>query len=518
MTTTDTTVEPHLTGRAGALAEAAALARGRLDDDVVDTADRVAAHVRDRLGHGTAHTVVALAGPTGAGKSSLFNALVGDDVSTVGVRRPTTGTAVGAVWGDDDPTLLGWLGVGHRHLVGADADLGGLVLVDLPDFDSTEAGHRLEVDRLVELVDVLVFVVDPQKYADEALHGGYLRRLAGHDEVLRFVLTKVDLIDAPDHGRVVDDLRRRLADDGVEGAVVWPVSLATGAGVDDVRAGLADVVARRRAMVARLSADLRAAAAPLRTGAGEADVGGRSRRELVRGLAAAARVDELAGAVAIEHRRRARRAMGWPVAGWLRRRRSALTGAGAGAGVGPAARGAVEAALRRFGEHAGEDAGPPWDAVVRRTAMGRTAEVATALDVRLAGAARATVGSPRWWSLVAWVQRLLLAVTAVGAGWLAVLAVVGGLRLDTGVLTPEVGDLPLPTLLLLGGILAGLVVSLLARVPAGVGARRRAGRARRRLEREVDAVADAEVVEPVAAVLSERAALARLAAAAAGER
>ena len=52
------------------------------------------------------------------------------------------------------------------------------MLLDLPDHDSTVAAHRLEVDRLVALVDVLVWVLDPQKYADAAIHERYLRPLA----------------------------------------------------------------------------------------------------------------------------------------------------------------------------------------------------------------------------------------------------------------------------------------------------------------------------------------------------
>ena len=53
-----------------------------------DVVDKVRARTAMRGGH----TVVALAGATGSGKSSLFNALVGADVATVGARRPTTVT------------------------------------------------------------------------------------------------------------------------------------------------------------------------------------------------------------------------------------------------------------------------------------------------------------------------------------------------------------------------------------------------------------------------------------------
>ena len=52
--------------------------------------------------------------------------------------------------------------------------LRGLVLLDLPDFDSVEARHRLEVDRLLRLVDLVVWVLDPQKYADRVVHQQYL--------------------------------------------------------------------------------------------------------------------------------------------------------------------------------------------------------------------------------------------------------------------------------------------------------------------------------------------------------
>ena len=81
--------------------------------------------------------------------------------------------------------LLDWLGVGTRHLVDtaaedADAQLGsldGLVLLDLPDFDSREVANRDEAERVLELVDLFVWVTDPQKYADARLHDDYVAAL-----------------------------------------------------------------------------------------------------------------------------------------------------------------------------------------------------------------------------------------------------------------------------------------------------------------------------------------------------
>ncbi|MET0818508.1 MAG: ABC transporter, partial [Solirubrobacteraceae bacterium] len=61
--------------RLEALDEAAAIAGDRLDADAVTEAQDVVRRAGERLGHGMEATVVAPAGPTGAGKSTLFNAL-----------------------------------------------------------------------------------------------------------------------------------------------------------------------------------------------------------------------------------------------------------------------------------------------------------------------------------------------------------------------------------------------------------------------------------------------------------
>ena len=170
-------VTTTLDSRLSALADAAELAAGRLDEEDVATARAAVAKAGARLGLGLEETVVALAGPTGAGKSSLFNELAGAELTAVGRRRPTTAAATGAVWGAGGDALLDWLEIPRRHRLPSD-ELDGLVLLDLPDFDSVERDHRLEVDRLVELVDLVVWVVDPQKYADAAWHDDYVRPLA----------------------------------------------------------------------------------------------------------------------------------------------------------------------------------------------------------------------------------------------------------------------------------------------------------------------------------------------------
>ena len=85
--------------RLTALAEAVRVADGRLEPDPVDGARRVTEKAGARLGLGIESTVVALAGPTGAGKSLLFNALSGSELAEVGRRRPTTSEGRAASWG-----------------------------------------------------------------------------------------------------------------------------------------------------------------------------------------------------------------------------------------------------------------------------------------------------------------------------------------------------------------------------------------------------------------------------------
>ncbi len=82
-----------LVDRTEALTRYVLITDGILPPERVAAARGIASRAGDRLRLSGAHTVVALAGATGSGKSSLFNALAGMELSTVGVRRPTTAEA-----------------------------------------------------------------------------------------------------------------------------------------------------------------------------------------------------------------------------------------------------------------------------------------------------------------------------------------------------------------------------------------------------------------------------------------
>ena len=83
---------------------------------LLDDADAVLKRAGERLRLSSSHTVIALAGGTGSGKSTLFNALSGATFSPPGVTRPTTRHVHACVWGMQGVApLLDWLNVQRRH-------------------------------------------------------------------------------------------------------------------------------------------------------------------------------------------------------------------------------------------------------------------------------------------------------------------------------------------------------------------------------------------------------------------
>ncbi|MGY1633175.1 GTPase [Geodermatophilus sp. SYSU D01186] len=505
---------PPLADRLAALREAVEVAEERLEVPEVGQARALLAKAGAREALGDA-TVVALAGATGSGKSTLFNALSGSEVSTPGVRRPTTGVAHATVWGGDGADrLLDWLEVPRRHRHAPEPALDGLVLLDLPDHDSIKLEHRLEVDRLVQLVDVLVWVLDPEKYADAAVHERYLVPLAGHAGVLLVVLNQVDRLDPASARACLADLRALLDREGLAGTPLLAVSARTGTGLGELRADLATRVSARRAATDRLTADVRSAAGALSAQCGDgggAGVGRQDREELTEALADAAGVPAVAGAVERSVRRSGTAATGWPLVRWTRKLRAdpldrLHLGAGQGSArtslpaAGAVQKAAVTRAVRQAREAAGEGLPQAWRDDLRRTVEVSEERLADELDRAVAGTDLGPQRTPLWQRGVGGLQWLLVLVALAGALWLLALVVLGFFQLDDVVPLPRVEGLPLPTLLVVGGLLAGALLALLARPLVGARARRLARRATQRLEAAVDVVAQEEVLAPMAAV------------------
>lgn len=508
----DELAESELATRLDALDGAREIAARYFPASDIEQLDDVRAKARARLRHGTSNTVVALAGATGSGKSSIANRLAGEPISEASVRRPTTSTTQAVVWGDQDAgPLLDWLEVSARHKVDSDSGvLDGLVLLDLPDHDSTAVEHRLEVDRLVALVDVLVWVTDPQKYADAALHVGYIQPLAHHGEILHFVLNQVDRLN--DGGEeLAADLRRLLVGDGVDSPEILTVSAQTGDGFDDLEVVLGDAIAARTAALVRVEADLADASAGLgREGSMERPSAAAVER-LVEGLSEAAGSAIASDVATNHHRRQGSLVMGWPFTRFLRRLARKPLADLPGPGRTGAAEPRADLALRDFAEEVAGDAASPWPGALRSAVGSERDELLDDLRRTVGREAVHAGARPRWWSSVAWLQRLLAGATIVGLVWLLVVAILGGFfRFDTDPLlppTPRAEWMPLPSALLLGGALLGLAVGSIVRLPLGIAAKRRGRVARRAIERQVADHASSRVVEPVTRVVDDRALL-----------
>jgi GTP-binding protein EngB required for normal cell division len=510
-----------LADRLGALRDAVEIAEERLDVPAVGAARGLLAKAGARAALGDA-TVVALAGATGSGKSTLFNALSGGEISSPGVRRPTTGVAHATVWGEDGADrLLDWLEVPRRHRHNPEPALDGLVLLDLPDHDSVRLEHRLEVDRLVGLVDVLVWVLDPEKYADAAVHDRYLTPLAGHAGVLLVVLNQIDRLDAVAAKACLADLRALLDREGLAQTPVLAVSARTGAGVAELRGTLAHRVGARRAATDRLTADVRAAATALveHCPPGPADdLGRRQREDLVAhlgdALADAAGVPTVTAAVERSTLRDGVARTGWPLLRWTRmlrpdplerlhlgdeRARTSLPQAGAVELAG------VTTAVRRARDALGEGLPQAWRDDLRRTVEVSEIGLADRLDRAVAGTGLGPDRVPLWQRAVGGLQWLLALVALAGAVWLLALVVLGFFQLDDVVPLPRLEGLPLPTLLLVGGLLAGLLLAVVSRPLVRLRARRRRRAADRQLRAAVEAVAEDDVLAPMTAVREDAA-------------
>ena len=259
----------RLPARLASLQELTKIGSGRtgsegFSQELLTEAETLLRRSGERMRMSASHTVVALAGGTGSGKSSLFNALAGANFSPAGVTRPTTKHSHACVWGMEGAApLLDWLGVQRRHryarasaLDEGEASLTGMLLLDLPDHDSVVTGSAALVDRLVKLTDMLVWVLDPLKYADASVHRRYLVPLAGHAAVTTVVLNQVDTLSPDQAADCESDLRRLLDTEGLSETQVLVTSATTGAGLNQLRRVLAGAVAARRAASDRITADI----------------------------------------------------------------------------------------------------------------------------------------------------------------------------------------------------------------------------------------------------------------------
>lgn len=510
-----------------ALAETIELADGRADAELVAEARNVVGHTDKRLAFSGDITVVALAGATGSGKSSTFNALSGTQLAVPGVTRPTTSKAMAAYWGSEVPNdLLDWLEVPTRHVVtGGDAALDGLVLLDLPDHDSTERAHRDEVDRLVQLVDMFIWVVDPQKYADAALHYRYLKPLAQHAEVMMVVLNQADRLPEGQLEPTLRDLRALLDSEGLEKAQLCAISAMTGMGVPELRGQLATAIQNKQMAAKRLEGDVVQVARKLSEDIGHADpdeVSKGREAQLNKALGEAAGVGVVSEAVLKATRRRGTLATGWPAITWIKRfkpdplRRLHLdavkinkkqeleparvqrTGVNRkGISFNGVQQARVDSAVRAVADEAAVGLPRGWQDAVRDASRRDEKLLPDELDRAIATTDLAMDRGTGWWKIFQVLQWLLITCVVVGLGWLGLrmaLIYFGVMDLSLG---PTWYGIPIPTWLVAGGVAAGVLLALVSRVFVEFAAKRKASRATHVLEKSIGQVSRERIINPI---------------------
>jgi hypothetical protein len=188
--------------------------------------------------------VVAFFGGTGAGKSSLLNRLAGETIAKTGVERPTSREVTVYVHEDvqladlPDELPLDMVRI-RRHRSDRHRET---LWIDAPDIDSTEQSNRRAALAWLPHVDLVAYVVSPERYRDDV--GWQVLRRRGQRHGWLFVMNRWDEGDPSQ----LDDFRRMLQDAGFEHPLLLPTccirhdNLPTPDAFDQIEQNLADLL------------------------------------------------------------------------------------------------------------------------------------------------------------------------------------------------------------------------------------------------------------------------------------
>lgn len=206
-------------------------------------------YIRPRLTDLDAPLLAVVGGSTGAGKSTIVNAIVGSPVTRAGVIRPTTRQPIlvhapsDAGWFASDRILPGLARVrgrlagpsetastagetpdasriGELVLLADDRIPDSVAIIDAPDIDSIADENRALAGQLLAAADLWLFVTTANRYAD-AVPWRLLDDAASRAITVGVVLNRVPPGAADD---VREDLGRMLAERGLGAAPVFTVT------------------------------------------------------------------------------------------------------------------------------------------------------------------------------------------------------------------------------------------------------------------------------------------------------
>lgn len=235
MLETVTTAKPaRLLGALEEMRARAAVARLPLEINGADGARRelramvsqLEDYILPRLNQLEAPLLAVVGGPTGAGKSTLVNSIVGRQVTAPGVLRPTTRMPVLVCHPADEewfsyqrvlPGLVritgsaGGAAAGGLRLRHEKALPRGLALLDAPDIDSIVAENRQLAVELLAAADLWIFVTTAARYADAVPWD----LLISAQERSAAVAVVLDRVPAKAVSEVVTHLAALLSDHGL---------------------------------------------------------------------------------------------------------------------------------------------------------------------------------------------------------------------------------------------------------------------------------------------------------------
>lgn len=575
------------------LKDAISYGEGRVPETVLLDAAETLERLSQRRELSTEHTVIGFFGATGSGKSTLFNAIAGQNIALSAPTRPTTSTVQAAIWeAEGSEELLDWLGIDKRvypqtqalaaegeasdgngagkhnkaggaaapnavtepapglfnrirRAVGGRGEMrtrtGGLILLDMPDFDSVTTTNRDLAARMMRYVDVLVWVVDPQKYADAVIHRDFMVPLAASGAQALCVLNQADKLAPAEVPAVLASLTRLLQAEGTEAHLLSApiaVSARTGDGVDVLRDLLAQVAAAKSLSLQRTDAQLHATASQLRTyagGEGTVLAGAyalEAEQKLAKACYTSSQAEQVLQAATASYRRAAGQHTGWILTRWMSRlkadplrrlhlgqqdetksaskaeKSSGMLGsdsenapelvASSLPPLSAAQKAGMANAVRQYSKQMAARVDEPWKRSMKEAALSREAELPELLErdmVRIdygLGRTRAP------WVIFNALQWIALLSALVGVGWLTLISGMAYLQIQLPPApTPEGSPVPLPTLLLLLGILLGIASAGVGRLLTAMGSRYYARKLRGRLQTGVEKAVQSCVVAPV---------------------
>lgn len=179
--------------------------------------DQLDHHLIPRVREESSPAIVIVGGPTGAGKSTVVNALLGEELTASGVLRPTTKVPHLFHHPLDGGVLTDVAARAKVHP--SEVVPRGLAIVDSPDLDSVRGENREIAEDLLEAADLWVFVTTPARYGD-AIPWNALRKATDRGASVAVVLNRV----TPDvAAQVRRELVQRLTEERLAGLPLFVI-------------------------------------------------------------------------------------------------------------------------------------------------------------------------------------------------------------------------------------------------------------------------------------------------------